>query len=365
MAKTKVKRIKMSLKEKIILLVVLVLGMCLLWLLGKPLLRQWKPLDSDSDAVDKDNNVYQLKEDTTFTDDGLDLDQVIEGQFTILALGFDKDGENTDVMMLIMFDINAKEINILQIPRDTYVGGSTTGKINSVYMNGDSSLTPINRVVSKVRDMTQIPIDGYIAINVNDIEPVVDAMGGIPITVPEDIEYKTGKVIEAGEQVLNGEQAEWFVRYRKGYTEADIGRIKNQRIFLAAAMQKLKDMGTTELLSIFPTIQKYIRSDMSLGEIASIADLCEKISMDDVTVRMLPGESISAKEYNGYDIWTVHAQEFADMLNEYFRPYQKDVDVEDLDLIEIRNTSSYYDEVVDNLDDIANGDVPDIPRTSS
>jgi hypothetical protein len=53
------------------------------------------------------------------------------------------------------------------------------------------------------------------------------------------------------------------------------------------------------------------------------------------------------------------------MLNEYFRPYQKDVDVEDLDLIELRNTSSYYDEVVDNLEDIANGDIPEIPRTSS
>jgi hypothetical protein len=77
---------------------------------------------------------------------------------------------------------------------------------------------------------------------------------------------------------------------------------------------------------------------------------------------MVPGEGVSAGQYNNYDIWSVHAQEFADMLNEYFRPYQKEVDVEDLDLIEIRDTTSYYDEVVDNFEDIISGDVPEVPR---
>jgi LCP family protein required for cell wall assembly len=358
----KVKRVKMRLKEKIILVVVALLGIALLCILGKPLLKQWKPLEGTEGTVDKDEKVYQLKDDVTFTDDGLDLDQAIEGQFTVLALGFDESNENTDVMMLIMFDINAKEINILQIPRDTYVGGSTTGKINAVYTYGDEDLTPINRVVEKVRDITEIPIDRYIAINCKDIEPVVDAIGGIPIDVPETIEYKSDKIIEAGEQVLTGEQAEWFVRYRKGYSEADVGRMKTQRIFLAACMQKLKDMGATELISALPSVLKYIRSDMSLGEMSSLAHLCENISMDDVTVRMIPGEGVSAGQYNGYDIWSVHSQEFADMLNEYFRPYQKEVDVEDLDLIEIRDTTSYYDEVVDNFEDIINGDVPEVPR---
>lgn len=363
MAKTKVKRIKMSLKERIIIIIVLIIAIVFIGYVGKFFLKQWKPLENLEDgSVYRDTNVYQLKEDVSFTDDGLDLDQAIEGQFTVLALGFDVEGENTDVMMLIMFDIKAKEINILQIPRDTYVGGSTTGKINSVYMYGDESLTPINRVVDKVREITQIPIDRYIAINCKDIAPVIDAMDGIPVDIPETIEYKPGKYIEEGEQVLNGTQAEWFIRYREGYTEGDIGRIKNQRIFLAAAMQKLKDMGSAELLSIFPTIQKYIRSDMSVGEIASIADLCERISMEDVTVRMVPGESLKPNEYNGYYIYSIHSQEFADMLNEYFRPYQMEVEVDDLHITEIKNTQDYYNDVVDNFDDIINGDTPDVPR---
>ena len=103
-------------------------------------------------------------------------------------------------------------------------------------------------------------------------------------------------------------------------------------------------------------------SDMSLGEIASIADFAEGVSMKKVTVRMLPGESINPEDYNGYYVWSIHAQELADILNEYFRPYQKDVDVDDLDVIELKNTEQYYDDVVDNFDDIINGNTPEIPR---
>lgn len=359
----KVKHVKMSGKEKFIICVVLVIGIFFIGFVAKFFVKQWKPLSEGEGSLDKDTNNYSIKsEDEAMNDDGLNLDQIIEGQFTVLALGFDEEGQNTDVMMLIMMDIRNRKINILQIPRDTYVGGSTTGKINSVYAYGDQSLTPINRVVSQVRDMTQIPIDRYIAINCKDIPPVVDAMGGIPINVPEKIIYEADKIIEAGEQVLTGQQSEWFVRFRHDYSEGDIGRVKAQRIFLAAAMTKLKDMGSVKLLSIFPTIQKYVMSDMSMGEVGSIADFCQTVTMEDVTVRMIPGESVSPDDYNGYYIWSVHKDEFANMLNQYFRPYQQDVNVDDLDLKEIRNTETYYDAVEDNFQNIIDGETESIPR---
>lgn len=359
----KVKRVKMSTKERVIIVLVLIIGILFIGFVAKFFVKQWKPLSEGEGTLNKDTNDYSIKlQDQTMNDDGLDLDQIIEGQFTVLALGFDEEGQNTDVMMLVMFDIKNKKINILQIPRDTYVGGSTTGKINSVYAYGDQDLTPINRVVSKVRDMTQIPIDRYIAINCKNIPPVVDAMGGIPINVPERIVYEADKIIEAGEQTLTGQQSEWFVRFRHDYSEGDIGRVKAQRIFLAAAMTKLKDMGSMKFLSIFPTIQKYVMSDMSMGEVGSIADFCQTVTMEDVTVRMIPGESLSPKQYNGYYIWSVHEDEFAEMLNQYFRPYQQDVDADDLDLKELRNTESYYDAVEDNFADIISGNTESIPR---
>lgn len=363
MSKTKVKRIKMSPKERIIIVIAIIVALSLIFGVVKFYLKRWVPLSESNGSIDEGNKSYALKvEDESLNDDGLDLNQKIEGQFTILCLGFDEQGENTDVIMLVQCDIKNKKINILQIPRDTYVGGSTTGKLNSVYANGDKDLTPINRVASKIEDITGIPIDRYMAINCNDIPPVVDAMGGIPINVPETIVYEADKIIKAGEQTLTGEQSEWFVRFRHDYTEGDIGRVKAQRIFLAAAMSKLKDMGSLKFISIFPTIQQYIMSDMSLGEIGSLADFAQTVSMKDVTARMLPGESLAPGDYNGYYIWTIHADELADMLNEYFRPYQADMSADELDIIQLRNSESYYDEVVDNFEDISSGDTPSIPR---
>lgn len=108
-----------------------------------------------------------------------------------------------------------------------------------MYTLGDENLIPIQRVVDAVRDTFGIPIDRYITTGCADIVDMVDLVGGIPIDLPEDVFYSYDKILYAGEQVLNGEQAELFVRARKGYMEGDIGRVKAQRIFMAAVWKKL------------------------------------------------------------------------------------------------------------------------------
>ena len=102
--------------------------------------RNWTPfIDVDGDLESKEYSMEQKSEIEGVTDgmirDGLDLDQIQEGQFTVLFLGTDESRSNTDVMMLAMFDIRGNQIHILQIPRDTFVPGYTTFeayKINSV-----------------------------------------------------------------------------------------------------------------------------------------------------------------------------------------------------------------------------------------
>ncbi|MGN1086666.1 MAG: LCP family protein, partial [Porcipelethomonas sp.] len=202
-----------------------------------------QPLVEKEGVLSKDTNSYELNSEAAEVDDKRDFtnDQIIEGQFTVLCLGFDESRSNSDVMMLFHFDIVNDKINILQIPRDSFVPDYTSsenGKINSVYTLGDESLIPIQRTVDAVRDTFGIPIDRYITTGCDDIVDMVDLIGGIPIDLPEDVFYSYDKILYAGEQVLNGEQAELFVRARKGYIEGDIGRVKAQRIFLAAAMEK-------------------------------------------------------------------------------------------------------------------------------
>ncbi len=326
-----------------------------------------QPLVEKEGVLSKDTNSYELNSEAEEVDDKRDFtnDQIIEGQFTVLCLGFDESRSNSDVMMLFHFDIVNDKINILQIPRDSYVPDYTSsenGKINSVYTLGDENLIPIQRTVDAVRDTFGIPIDRYITTGCDDIVDMVDLIGGIPIDLPEDVFYSYDKILYAGEQVLNGEQAELFVRARKGYIEGDIGRVKAQRIFLAAAMEKALDMGTVELTKFLTEVYNkgYIGTDLTLQEMSILSDFGSKMDLDDVTVHMVPGEAVD--DYNGYSVWSIHKDATVDLLNEYFRPYQPDLTYDALPITEIvesdYQTTDIYDDTQDTLQEIADGAKP-------
>ncbi len=326
-----------------------------------------QPMVEKEGELSKDTNSYELKSEAAEVDDKRDFtnDQIIEGQFTVLCLGFDEDRSNSDVIMLFLFDIVNDKINILQIPRDSFVPDFTScenGKINSVYSMGDENLIPIQRIVDVVRDTFGIPIDRYITTGCDDIVDMVDLIGGIPINLPEDVYYSYDKILYAGEQVLDGTQAELFVRARKGYIEGDIGRVKAQRLFLAAAMEKALDMGTIQLTKFLTEVYNkgYIGTDLTLQEMSILSDFGSNVDLDDVTVQMVPGEAVD--DYNGYSVWSIHKDATVDIINEYFRPYQPELSYDDLPITEIiesdYQTTDIYDDTEDTLQEIADGATP-------
>ncbi|MDE6780279.1 MAG: LCP family protein [Ruminococcus sp.] len=319
-------------------------------------------------------NTMDLQIDTEIVDvdfsDGLDLPQLVEGQYTVLFLGFDEEEFNTDVIWVCQFDIGHAKLNILQIPRDTCFPdytSSPTGKFNSIYAMGQKYINPpIQRVVNAVQENFGIPIDAYITTGCHDIVDMVDLVGGIPITLDEEIMYEADKRIPAGDTVLSGEQAEWFVRFRWALAEGDIGRMKNQRRFMAAAMKKLfsivKDEGRVKLYSYLKDIydNEYIYTNMSLGDVGMLADFASTLSMENVQVNMVPGEGAkyTAPDGETYDIYSVHKLAALNMLNNYFRPYQKVMTSSDSSIVEYitdyQNTA--YDDTSDTLQSISDGD---------
>ena len=327
-----------------------------------------RPMVGVEGELSKDTNSYELNSNAGEIDDKRDFtnDQIIEGQFTVLCLGFDETRSNSDVIMLFHFDIINYKINILQIPRDSFVPdftNSETGKINSVYTLGDENLIPIQRVVDAVRDTFGIPIDRYITTGCDDIVDMVDIIGGIPINLPEQVIYSYDKVLYPGEQVLNGEQAELFVRARKGYNEGDIGRVKAQRIFLAAAMEKALDLGPIQLTKFLTEVYNkgYIGTDLTLQEMSILSDFGSSIDLDDVTVHMVPGEATYYGDYD-YSVWSIHKNATIDVINEYFRPYQPELSYDSLSITELIESDYYntdiYDENQDTLQEIADGATP-------
>ena len=316
-------------------------------------------------------NIDNEKVEENFND-GLDLPQLIEGQYSILFLGFDEDEFNSDVMWVVQFDIGHGEMNILQIPRDCCLPDYTSSpsrKFNSVYSMGDYSVNPpIQRVVNAVQENFGIPIDAYITTACFDIVRMVDIVGGIPIHLDNEIIYESDKIIPAGDVVLTGEQAEWFTRFRTEWLQGDIGRMQNQRRFMAAAMMKLFDIveneGRLKLYSYIKQIkdEDLIYTDLSIDDMSKVADFASTLSMDNVRVNMVPGEEATfySEDGNEYAVYSVHKQETIALLNQYYRPYQTAMTPYDTSIVELVLDHKYdvYDDTGINFEELETATEP-------
>lgn len=336
-------------------------------------IRNYKWLGDIEGELDKSKVDVQLNPDIDHENlnDGLDLPQLIEGQYSVLFLGFDEEVINTDIMWVLQFDILAAKLNILQIPRDTCLPDYTNapnGKFNSIYHNGkDSSVPKIQNVVDAVQENFGIPIDAYITTACYDIVDMVDLVGGIPMHLDNKIIYEAGKVIPAGDVNLTGEQAEWFMRFRHEWLQGDVGRVQNQRRFMAAAMRKLINIaggegGHNQLYKYIKEIydNKWLATDMTINDLTKLADFAGTLSMENVLVNMVPGEESDPVKYNDNLVYSVHKNETIAMLNKYFRPYQRPMTTRDTAIVEFitNHKHNVFDDTSATFNDLENSTEP-------
>ena len=246
-----------------------------------------------------------------------------ENSLNLLVMGLDRDGTRCDVIMLLNFEPSLSKLNLLSIPRDTRIyRGGRVGKINALYSRGGESL-----VAEEVSSMTGIPVHYYITMDFKGFRKIVDILGGVNFYVPFRMSYDDPTQdlyihLRKGMQLLDGKKAEQLVRYRKGnakgqgYTEGDIGRIKMQQDFLKALIeQKMSFRYISRVDELFETMQKYIRTNITLIDITQNIGSARKIKSDEIKNFSLPGESHMIG-----DVWYfIHEwEETADIINNNF-----------------------------------------------
>jgi LCP family protein required for cell wall assembly len=184
-----------------------------------------------------------------------------EGQ-TILLLGTDVGGGNTDVIALIKVEEGVTDV--VQIPRDSYIEAETYGpiKINALYALGG-----IDAVKQEVSTHMGRSIQHYIVINLAAVKQLGDMLGGLEINVPKRMEYVDNSQglnidLQPGLQTLKGTNLEGFLRFR--HDEAgDIGRIERQQLALRALFAKLGRPETlVRLPGLLMTMGKEVQTDM-------------------------------------------------------------------------------------------------------
>ena len=162
----------------------------------------------------------------------------------MLMLGKDNVAGLCDVIMLISMNFERGEVNIMQIPRDTYLNYTDNNykKINGALNSYGSSAAFSNALSSALG----IDIDYYFTLNLTVVEKMVDMLSGIEIDVPCNMDYEDAQQglsihLKKGKQTLDGKSAVQFLRFRSGYATGDLGRIDAQKLFINAFGKKMSE----------------------------------------------------------------------------------------------------------------------------
>lgn len=225
----------------------------------------------------------------------------------------------SDTMLLVRFNPHTNQLVVLSLPRDTrtWVAGELT-KLNEANTYGGPALAA--RSVSQL--LGGVAIDRYVRINVQGVEKLVDALGGVTVNVPKDMRYQDDSQhlyinLKAGEQSLNGNQALQFLRFRYD-DKGDIGRIQRQQMMMRAIIeQTLTPATVSRLPKILSVIQSHVDTNLSVEELLALAGFASQTNSSNVQMLMLPGDFSSPSEFE-LSYWLPNLSEIDNLVAEYF-----------------------------------------------
>ncbi|MBE9128868.1 MULTISPECIES: LCP family protein [unclassified Coleofasciculus] len=226
----------------------------------------------------------------------------------------------SDTMLLVRFDPEARKLAVLSVPRDTktYVEGVGLTKINAANYHGGPALTA--KATSEL--LEGVGIDRYIRVNVQGIEKLVDALGGVTVYVPKDMKYKDDSQhlyidLKEGRQHLNGNQAMQFLRFR--YDKyGDVGRVQRQQMLMRALMeQALNPTTLARMPKILSVIQSHLDTNLSVEELVALVGFGAQTKRSDVQMLMVPGR-FSSDGHNEVSYWLPNHRQIEQMMAQHF-----------------------------------------------
>ena len=261
-----------------------------------------------------------------------------DGVYTLLLAGSDDGTGNTDTIMVGRLDTVRHTANFVSIPRDTLINiDSPIRKSNGVYWtavySGASGSEALRR---HVRKLTGFDVDCYAVIELDAFQRAVDALGGIWYDVPQRMYYEDGPVIdlEPGYQLLNGEQAMWLCRFRSGYVNGDLDRIRVQHDFLKAAAEQFLQLGSIpNIPEVASILAESMDTNMTASNMAWFARQLLRCRSDDIRFYTAPNTPAYVHDlsYTFLDLYN-----WIQMINDCLNPGAQPVSEGQLDLVYLR-----------------------------
>ena len=213
------------------------------------------------------------------------VEDATKGYTTIALYGVDSrdanlnTGTNSDTILLVSINNDTKEVKLVSVYRDTLfeIQGEApvTQKVNYAYQLG-GALMSINTLNTNL----DLKITDYITVDFNAMSSIINALGGVEITIEEEEvnslnknlaeqiaisgEYSNG-VHSAGKQLLNGQQAVAYTRIRSN-AKGDITRTERQRIVLLELISKLGNAGSDTIRNLLDVSFSCISTSLTKTE---------------------------------------------------------------------------------------------------
>lgn len=245
-----------------------------------------------------------------------------------LFMGIDKEGivepaedyvsgGQSDAMFLFVIDRETEEVSVISINRNTMTrvetyseNGTNTGYVEAQicvqHGFGDGRRVSCNLAQEAVSHLFyNLPIDGYISLNIGVIPLLNDAIGGVEVEVLHDLYYPDkGVVLTAGQVVnLSGQEAYIYLRGRDTdeFDSATL-RLRRQEQYITACLEKIEGMmngSSSRWVSMYEELSPYIVSNME------VTDLIEEITSYDFSEERLytvPGETVMGEEFEEFHV---------------------------------------------------------------
>lgn len=232
--------------------------------------------------------------------------------YYILLMGTDgrddDEAERTDTIILVRVDASNNQVVLISIPRDTriYLDGYGYVKINAAHAYSGAS-----GAVEAVSEFAGVEISHYAEVDFEGFVDLVDALGGVEVDVPIDIDDPdAGGSLSAGLQVLDGEQALIFCRSRDT-SIGDYQRQTNQRIFLQALASEVLDSDSATMLSAVNAISEAVTTDMSVQTIMNMASELSGLTTDNIYSYTVPSYT---ETIDGVSYVIAYEDEWAEMM---------------------------------------------------
>lgn len=221
---------------------------------------------------------------------------ITEEPFNVYISGIDTYGgiqkvSRSDVNMIMTVNPKSKQILLTSIPRDMYVRLHTYGQLDKLTHSG---IYGIDETVSTVEDWLGTDINYYVRVNFTSLKDVVDAIGGVDVESPRAFKSAVSKYsYEEGINHLDGEEALFFARERKAFSDGDQERIKNQQRVLKGILEKIT--GSPAILTgytqIMGSVGNEIQTNMTEKDISSLV----KMQLEDIGGWSINSISIEGK----------------------------------------------------------------------